>query len=345
MARDVKSQLRITTWPAIPLPIPDVELRTWTLGADEAVLVPCLGDQSTLANGGPLIPPPAARINPGTETYLRLGDIDLEDVDAIVDFVNRHGVLGGGQAFARLQHYIDSELLWRFYEHQLDPRRESDQKRRALEAELERCGHPLALRRDAEDVTWQHALDLALDRRPPVIETLEEFRFAARCIRDLHSAWLMFKNNREVHEFNWTSPTWPDLFDSSMEPAALLSYMLKVFLRDFAPQVTLSWKYSGPSLVDDLLFRPADRMAVEPTSGPETVALYAVCALELFNHIIDNAEYHECANERCKRTFVHQQGRSAKGQRRSRGVIYCSPECARATAQREYRRRRRRQGQ
>jgi hypothetical protein len=106
----------------------------------------------------------------------------------------------------------------------------------------------------------------------------------------------------------------------------------------------MSWKYSGPAQADDL-FRPADTMTVEPTPGPETVALYAVCALELFNHIIDNAEYHECANERCKRTFVHQQGRSEKGQRRSVGVIYCSPECARATAQREYRRRRRRQDQ
>ena len=106
-----------------------------------------------------------------------------------------------------------------------------------------RSGHPLAqLRLDRDEAVWDNALGSALGRTPPAIETLQEFRFAARCIRDLYSAWLMFKNNREVHEFNWISPTWPDLFDSFAEPAALLSYMLKVFLRDFAPQVTMSWK-------------------------------------------------------------------------------------------------------
>jgi hypothetical protein len=345
ITRDVKSQLRITTWPAIPLPLPNVELRTWGLDAEEGVLVPQLGDQSAPANAGWLIPAPPDLIEPSGETYLRLAEVDLEDADAILEFVNRHGVLGGGRAFASLRHYIDSDLFWKHYEHQLDSEHESDKTRRALEAELLRSGHPLAqLRRDGDDAVWDNALGSALGRIPPAIETLEEFRFAARCIRDLYSAWLMFKDNREVHEFNWTSPTWPDLFDSFAEPAALLSYMLKVFLRDFAPQVRMSWKYSGPAQADDV-FRPADAMAVEPTPGPETAALYAVCALELFNHIIDSAEYHECANERCKRTFVHQQGRSEKGQRRSRGVIYCSPECARATAQREYRRRRRRRDQ
>jgi hypothetical protein len=284
-------------------------------------------------------------IKPSGETYLRLADVDLEDVDAILEFVTRYGLLGGGHAFASLKHYLDSDLFWKHYEHQLDSQREWDKKRRALEAELLRSGHLLArFRRDSDDAVWDNMLGSALGRIPPAIETLDEFRFAARCIRDLYSAWLMFKNNRDVHEFNWESPTWPDLFNSFAEPAALLSYLLKAFLRDFAPQVRLSWGYSGPAQADDL-FRPADTTVVELMPGPETAALYAVCALELFNHIIDNAEYHKCANERCTRTFVHQQGRSEKGQRRSRGVIYCSPECARATAEREHRRRRRRPSQ
>jgi hypothetical protein len=123
----------------------------------------------------------------------------------------------------------------------------------------------------------------------------------------------MFKHNREVDEFTWTSPTWAELFDTIAEPAALLSYMLKVFLRAFAPQVRLLRTYSGARPQFDDRLRPADTMAVEPAPGPETVALYAACTLELFNHIIDYADYHECANERCKRTFVHQQSRSEKG--------------------------------
>lgn len=343
MARDVKAQLRITPWPASPLPLPDVELRTWRLDDDEGVLVPCLGDESAGANAASPIPPPAALIKPSGETYLRLAEVDLRDPIAILEFVNRYGILGGGGAFGSLREYLDSELFWKFFENELDSQHETDKRFFALEEELLGSGHPRVQRLRDDDSVWNAAVYRAVERDPPVIETLAEFRFAARCIRDLYSAWLMFKDNREVHEFTWTSPTWPELFDTTAEPGALLSYMLKVFLRPFAPQVRLSWTYSGGRPQFDDLLRPADTMAVEPAPGPETVALYAACALELFNHIIDNAAYHECANERCKRTFVHQQGRSEKGQRRSRGVMYCSPACARATAQREYRRRRRRQ--
>lgn len=37
-----------------------------------------------------------------------------------------------------------------------------------------------------------------------------------------------------------------------------------------------------------------------------------------------------CANERCGREFVWQEGRSEQGQHRSKGVMYCSRACARA---------------
>ena len=118
--------------------------------------------------------------------------------------MNRYGLLGGREAFASLREYIDSDLFWKHYEHQLDSQHEWDKTRRALEAELLRSGHPLAqLRLDRDEAVWDNALGSALGRTPPAIETLQEFRFAARCIRDLYSAWLMFKNNREVHEFNW----------------------------------------------------------------------------------------------------------------------------------------------
>ena len=245
MPRDVKAQLRITPWPASPLPLPDVELRTWRLDADEGVLIPRLGDQSAPANAGPPIPPPAALIKPSGETYLRLAEVDLEDPVAILKFVNRYGILGGADAFASLREYLDSELFWKFFENELDSQHEKDKRFFALEDELLGSGHPLVQRLRADDSVWNDAVYRAVERDPPVIETLDEFRFAARCIRDLYSAWLMFKHNREVHEFTWTSPTWPELFDTIAEPAALLSYMLKVFLRAFAPQVTLLRTYSG----------------------------------------------------------------------------------------------------
>jgi hypothetical protein len=79
-------------------------------------------------------------------------------------------------------------------------------------------------------------------------------------------------------------------------------------------------------------------ISVEPlrhaTSG---AGLYSICALELFNHIVEKADYLICGNENCQqKNFVHQQG-AKKNWHRSSGVLYCSPACAHAVAQRRYR--------
>jgi hypothetical protein len=169
-----------------------------------------------------------------------------------------------------------------------------------------------------------------------VIETVDEFRFAARCLRDLYSGWRMLKDGHDAIDYDWVSPKDPNLFTSIYQPASLLSGggLMAAFLSYFTPQVGLLWTYKGPASVEDL-FRPAETTTIEVVRQPSGIPLHAGLALELFNHIVDNVEYHICANDRCQQTFVHQQGRSAKGQRRTRGVLYHSPECARATAQRE----------
>ncbi|MFF0043628.1 hypothetical protein ACFYRG_47015 [Streptomyces mirabilis] len=68
--------------------------------------------------------------------------------------------------------------------------------------------------------------------------------------------------------------------------------------------------------------------------------VYSVAFLQLYNHLVEGATVHHCANERCGRAFVRQRGRAAYRQHRTTGVKYCSRECARAQAQRELRRRR-----
>ncbi|MFD9865009.1 hypothetical protein [Streptomyces alboflavus] len=68
--------------------------------------------------------------------------------------------------------------------------------------------------------------------------------------------------------------------------------------------------------------------------------VYSAAFLQLYNHLVEDAAVHHCANEKCGRAFVRQRGRATYRQHRTTGVKYCSRECARAQAQRELRRRR-----
>lgn len=78
---------------------------------------------------------------------------------------------------------------------------------------------------------------------------------------------------------------------------------------------------------------------VEPITQEPTV--YTVCALQIVNDLHEGATTQVCQNESCGRTFTKQRGRGSYGVHRTKGVMYCSKECAKAQAQRELRRRRR----
>lgn len=73
--------------------------------------------------------------------------------------------------------------------------------------------------------------------------------------------------------------------------------------------------------------------------GSPAVNLYDALIIQLGNIIADGLPPRRCANETCTNYFVRQQGRAQHGQYRSGGVIYCSVACARAVANRNYRKR------
>jgi hypothetical protein len=69
------------------------------------------------------------------------------------------------------------------------------------------------------------------------------------------------------------------------------------------------------------------------------VTLYSAGMLQLVNHLAAGGTVRTCANETCRRPFVHQLGRERFGGHRKVGTLYCTANCARAQYQREKRRR------
>jgi hypothetical protein len=319
MSDILQSQLRITAWPGVALPVPDA-YRVRSRLTDEGVIVPCpqgeygldWEEEAVALNG---------------ETYLELAGVNLDDPDAIFAFVQKYGTLDGWSAYLTIMNH-GGYAVTNLYGPQLNEPLEREKKERAL---AEEASHPKSVW-PSDVLRWVYT------------ETLDEFRFVARCLRDMRSAWRIFRDGTAASEVEWVSPDPTELqhFGGDGFPVFLLDGLLPdYFLRSFTPHVNFRWT---PPLAAGPVYAnlPARQgpVNIEPT-GSAGGPLYSICALELFNHMVENAEYLICGNENCQqKNFVHQQGRK-KNWHRSSGVLYCSPACAHAVAQRRYRQRRR----
>lgn len=78
--------------------------------------------------------------------------------------------------------------------------------------------------------------------------------------------------------------------------------------------------------------------------GKPEAGLYSALCLQIANAMAEGSTFRNCQNETCGRAFIRQMGGAEYGQYRMEGVKYCEPACARAQAQREYRRRNRAKG-
>lgn len=80
-----------------------------------------------------------------------------------------------------------------------------------------------------------------------------------------------------------------------------------------------------------------------PLEGPSTPSsdLFTAAALMLHGMTVGPDPVRRCAHATCGRPFVHQRvpGDDHRGHLRTKGVMFCTPRCARAAAQRAYRQR------
>jgi hypothetical protein len=251
--------------------------------------------------------------SPFGEVYLELAAVDLTDDDDLLHFYERYGGLG-------MCHRPDADPNMAFT---------------AFLGPSGMSGYDDAIAPTLLD----HRRDLGLGFED---ESLQEFLFGAACIKDLVTAWRVLSGQAQLEDADWAIVGWADDLlteeDRSyfVDPAWFFRYALPPGLAAFGPAAHVLHSSNDPTELPPgfLGAHSFRREALE-----SELSLFSVLCLELFNHIAEQSSYRICANERCGKLFVRQSGRALHGQHRTKGVKYCSAECARCQAQRQYRRR------
>jgi len=160
---------------------------------------------------------------------------------------------------------------------------------------------------------------------------LEEFRLHARALRDMTRIWLCQSGlmSFETLQESWELPLPPP--KSPSEAMYLLIVILNEGLKPFHAHLGLfHLDHEGKPME---LSEWGQQLGHRPWGAP-LIGTYNVLCLQLFNHVVEGIVPLRCANEKCERFFVRQQGRSESrdGRHRVEGVrpIYCSAHCAQA---------------
>jgi hypothetical protein len=161
-------------------------------------------------------------------------------------------------------------------------------------------------------------------------ETLHEFVYGAEMVCDLATAWDCLRRSADPREQAWRNPLMPGTDQSKSLASSLTAQFLERTISDalerFSPRMYLLDQDGRPNFRD-----------TSGSSTPNDVTTYETMILELFRHISEDAAAKAC--EKCGKLFVRQDGDAVHGQSRMTGVKYCSRACAKAAAQRDYRRR------
>lgn len=173
----------------------------------------------------------------------------------------------------------------------------------------------------------------------PIIELAATLELTSR----LAQSWLAWTQDDFIAPL-WFAPspvlsldTWPN--ETEDEARSRLSKLSKkererVAWHGFAQDIN----YGLTSFAINAQFERDAR----PSRYGETDLFSALC-LQLYNLIVDGLPPKTCMREACSRWFVRQRGGAQHGQYRTSGVMFCSPACAQAQKQREYRLRKKEQ--
>jgi hypothetical protein len=268
---------------------------------------------------------PAPLSPPLGETYIRLADVDLDEPTKILAFVNTYDKLNVFEAC--LPHAPSFDIPW------------SRAERQAVDEARKEFGEVM-FREDPKG--FSSAREWAENDFDS--ESVFGFVMAARTLRDGLRAWQLLRGDIDYDDVEWETDEYRQRDDHqalsrrelrTRYQLTALDALVIIFdsaLRPFHPGISIDHTRLGT--------RGEAEITLVPSHERQGLDLYSICALELYRHVAENANYSVCENETCGQLFVRQIGRAKYGQHRTRGVFYCRPSCARAQAQRAYRRRR-----
>lgn len=305
MGRSSDARFRVTAWPGITLP----PVSFWAPGGVQFSSGTAFIDGLRTVKHSQL----------PEEFYLRqLQDVDLDDEGSLQAFVSQWGFVFGLGPLKKERSSRESQPAWvtGLRDHDWLP--------------TVRVGHIRGSATDARAIEAARASirQCLADGSIPAdawVETLFESRLGLAFLRDLTKLWRNYQlDELETLPTDWESgPLGIPKPNSASEATEVLVAGMNYALGSVSARL---------QLVDP---------SGEP-SEPQEVSLYSAAAIQLYNHIAEDAKYRKCAAEGCGRLFVRHLGRSKyPGQPGSRtgGVLYCSSACSHAQSQREFRRR------
>lgn len=270
-----RSRFRVTTWPGAPVPVPPV-VHAASIGLRH--------------DGWLQFEPPWSEAPIPDELFVReLLDLEVDDDDAVVDFLRMYGVITV---------VPEHMLIW------------------TVDTPTPRPGEhaihvgEIRLYLQVARALVKHWRAYSAKKNPMKGWAAEGFDKVSLALGQ--HVW---STPAEAKQLAWT------FFEAHMNSA----------LRGYHARVEVSWLGGSPGTWTGY--------------GQPTLGLYGALCLQLLNVVAEELPVQTCANETCGRSFVRQQGRAEYGQYRTKGVLYCSPQCAHMQAQREYRRRNRKGNQ